>query len=481
MLRFTTVILLSVLGLATSIRAESNPPNVLLIISDDLRNSLGCYGNTVSRTPHLDRLASEGIRFDRAYCQYPVCGPSRASLMSGLYPNRTQVLKNDYTLGSYRVLNPGLAEHPSIGGFLRRHGYYSARVSKIYHMGIPGGIERGEPGGDEADSWDHTYDVLAPETHSPGVLELLSPKREHYGSNFARVIVPNGREATQADVMAAAQAVAILETRVGAEPNRPFFLAVGFVRPHVPLVAPERLFDLYPETAMKVPFVPADDLADVPEPGRGMENSGRYGMNQLQQQQSIAGYYASVSFMDEQVGKLLSALERLDLRKNTIVIFTSDHGYNLGEHECWQKLSLFEDSVRVPLIISAPRFAKSAGKASNAIVELIDIYPTVADLVGLGPGVPSILQGRSLNPLLEQPGRSDWDRAAAYTVTYRNGESIRTERWRYSKWGPDLGEELYDHKSDPEEFTNLANDDKHENVLTEMRQLLEVTRTRSLE
>ena len=481
MLRFRTVVLLCVLGLAASIRAESSSPNVLLIISDDLRNSLGCYGNRVSRTPHLDRLASEGIRFDRAFSQYPVCGPSRASLMSGLYPNRTQVLKNDYTLGSYRVLNPSLAEHPSIGGFLRGHGYHSSRVSKIYHMGIPGGIERGEPGGDEPDSWDYTYDVLAPETHSPGVLELLSPKREHYGSNFARVIVPNGREATQADVMAAAQAVAILENRVGAEPDRPFFLAVGFVRPHVPLVAPKRLFDLYPEAAMELPFVPADDLADVPEPGRGMENWGRYGMNRLQQQQSIAGYYASVSFMDEQVGKLLSALDRLDLRKNTVVIFTSDHGYNLGEHECWQKLSLFEDSVRVPLIISAPSFADSAGKASDALVELIDIYPTVADLVGLNEETPSILQGRSLLPLLRQPGLSDWGRTAAYTVTYRNGESIRTDRWRYSKWGPDQGEELYDHENDPGEFTNLVNDGKHDDVLAEMRQLLEATRARSLE
>jgi arylsulfatase A-like enzyme len=401
--------------------------------------------------------------------------------MSGLYPNRTQVLKNDYTLGSYRVLNPGLAEHPSIGGFLRHHGYHSSRVSKIYHMGIPGGIERGDPGGDEPDSWDYTYDVFAPETHSPGVLELLSPKREHYGSNFARVIVPNGRETTQADVMAAAQAVAILENRVGAEQDRPFFLAVGFVRPHVPLVAPERLFDLYPEAAMELPFVPADDLSDVPEPGRGMQNLGRYGMNRLQQQQSIAGYYASVSFMDEQVGKLLSALDRLDLRKNTIVIFTSDHGYNLGEHECWQKLSLFEDSVRVPLIISAPMFADSAGKSSDAIVELVDLYPTVADLVGLGDEVPSILQGRSLHPLLEEPGRSDWGRAAAYTVTYRNGESIRTDRWRYNRWGPDLGEELYDHENDPGEFNNLADDGKYKDALVEMRRLLEATRARSLE
>ena len=192
-------------------------------------------------------------------------------------------------------------------------------------------------------------------------------------------------------------------------------------------------------------------------------------------------YRREVHYVDEYVGRLISSLKQRGLYDDSLVIFTSDHGYNLGEHECWQKLSLFEDSVRVPLIISAPRFATSAGKASDAIVELVDIYPTVADLVGLGHDVPSILQGRSLNPLLEQPGRGDWDRAAAYTVTYRNGESIRTHRWRYNSWGAGLGEELYDHENDPEEFTNLASDVKHKNVLTEMRRLLEATRTRSLE
>ena len=169
--------------------AADSKPNVLLIVSDDLTASaLSCYGNTTCRTPNIDRLADEGVLFSRAYCQYPVCGPSRASFMSGLYPNRIKMLNNSYAIGSYRVSNPELADHPSIGGFLKRQGYSSIRVSKIYHMGVPGGIEAGDSGGDDPDSWNRAFNVMAPETASPGTLELLSPKNKHYGSNFARVI-----------------------------------------------------------------------------------------------------------------------------------------------------------------------------------------------------------------------------------------------------------------------------------------------------
>lgn len=470
--------------------AERPRPNVLLIVSDDLTACLGAYGNEVCQTPHLDRLAREGVRFERAYCQDPVCGPSRASFMSGLYPHTIKMIGNRYAPGAFKTSNPRLADHPSIGEFLRLNGYSSGRISKIFHMGIPGGIESGSPGGDEPASWDWTYNVLAPETFSPGRFELLSPKRLHNGSNFTRLIVPDEHAATQADVLAAAQAVAFLENRAGrraldrnpdSQPDlgRPFFLAVGFVRPHVPLVAPARLFERYPEADIALPVVPEGDLDDVPAPAAAMENMRRYGMNEKQQRQAIGAYYASVTFMDEQVGRLLAALDRLDLRRNTIVIFTSDHGYNLGEHDCWQKLSLFEESVRVPLIISAPGYEHSAGQVATGIVELIDLYPTIADLAGLGEKAPGNLQGGSLRPLLEQPGRPDWAKPCAYTVTHFQGESIRTARWRYNRWG-DAGEELYDHKEDPREFTNLARSPAHAEVLAEMRAMWETLHQRSL-
>jgi iduronate 2-sulfatase len=459
--------------------AVTHRPNVVLIVADDLTACLGAYGNKVCQTPHLDRLAREGVRFDRAYCQYPVCGPSRASFMSGLYPNSTRLLTNMYELGAYKLTNPALARHPSIGGFLRQHGYYSARVSKIYHMGVPTNILTGTPGGDEPDSWDYAYNVLAPEQHSPGEFKVLSTiRREARGSNFTRLIVPDGLEATQVDHLAATQAIAILEHRRRSAPEQPFLLAVGLVRPHVPLIAPQRLFDKYPADRIQLPTVPDGDLKDVPEAAAAMENWGRYGLDEQAQRETIAAYYASVTFMDEQVGRVLDALDRLDLRRNTIVIFTSDHGYNLGEHHCWQKLSLFDDSTRVPLLISAPGFERSAGKSTTGIVELIDLYPTIADLAGLAGTAPRNLQGTSLRPLLEDGQRRDWSKTYAYTVTFRNGESIRTSRWRYSKWG-NTGEELYDMEADPQEFHNLARRPTHGSALSEMCDLLKAARKRS--
>jgi len=483
MLRPFTLTLLIVL-IASASAPAAGRPNVLLIVSDDLTPCLGCYGNPTCETPHLDRLAAEGVRFNRAYCQYPLCGPSRASFMSGLYPNRTRMLGNSKTPGSYRATNASLADHPSIGGFLRRNGYVTMRVSKIYHMGVPGGIEAGEPGGDDPDSWDRAFNMMAPETASPGVLELLSPKRKHWGSNFARMIVPDERIATQADHLAASQAIALLESRARARsdslflrPDQPFFLAVGFVRPHVPLVAPQRLFKKYPADEIRLPSVTDGDLEDVPLPARAMENGPRYGMNETQQRQSLAGYYASVSFMDEQVGRLLAALDRLKLRDSTVVIFISDHGYNLGEHDCWQKLSLFEESARVPLIISSPQHDGSAGAASDALVELVDLYPTIADLAGLADHAPANLHGTSLRAQLDDPA-TPTERRAAYTVTRQGGESLRTDRWRYNRWGDD-GEELYDHDVDPHEITNLANDPRHVKTLAELRKLLAETRAAS--
>jgi iduronate 2-sulfatase len=457
-------------------------PNVLLIMSDDLNTRIGPYMDIDQHTPHLDRLASEGVSFQRAYCQYPICGPSRASLMSGLYPETNGVLRNDTRLGSYKRTTPDLADHPSMAGFFRENGYYSARVSKIYHMGVPGGIERGDPGGDEPDSWDYAYNVMGPETMSPGELELLSPKNLHYGGNFAQLIVPNGMEHTQTDYLATSQAIAILENRIRPvapggtnlqriKPDAPFFLAVGLVRPHVPLVAPERCFLPYPESEVTLPPGTHDD--DVPESALRRQNKKVWGMSIQQQKKVISGYMASVRFMDEQVGRLLNALDRLDVRDNTIVVFVSDHGYNLGEHDCWSKISLWEGSVRVPMIISAPNHPKYYGTEANSVVELIDLYPTLLDLSGHAAQAPGILQGQSLAPMItgSQPTGTEDD--FAYTVSFGGSDgAITTDRWKYTRWGAEVktgNEELYDHQNDPEEYHNLANDPAHQEVLQDMR------------
>lgn len=480
--------MLALTSLAAS--AEKGPPNILLIISDDLTTTaLGSYGNQVCRTPNLDRLAREGVRFERAYCQYPVCGASRASFMSGLYPETTGFLGNIKTLGSYRVVNPDYAEHPSIGGFLRRHGYLSARVSKIYHMGVPGGIEAGEPGGDDPDSWDRAEDIWAPETGSPGLFTNLSPAMKHWGGAFVRVVVPDGRSATQADELATTQAIAILENRSlhrndtnFLKPGAPLFLAVGLVRPHVPLVVPERHLKHYNTENVKLPIVPEGDLLDVPPPNRIKANASSYKMTPKQGQEALMAYYASVTYMDEQVGRLMEALDRLEMEDNTVVVFISDHGWLLGEHGCWQKSNLFDPACRVPMIVRAPGFSGNAGKVVTAPTELIDLYPTLAELAGLGEKAPEILQGRSLVPLLRDPDGRDWPREASYTVMGRGKRgvhhSIRTDRYRYSLYAAGE-EELYDHHHDAREHDNQANNPEYASVLEALRKLMAEAKTRA--
>tara|TARA_R110002049_G_scaffold14295_11_gene60551 strand:+ start:562 stop:2097 length:1536 start_codon:yes stop_codon:yes gene_type:complete len=466
-------------------------PNILVIISDDLNTNIGPYMDTDKHTPHLDRLASEGVKFTKVYSQFPLCGPSRASIMSGLYPESNGVLGNNDQLGSYRKETPSLANHPSMAGFFRERGYYTARISKIFHMGVPGGIERGAAGGDDPDSWDYAYNVLGPETLSQGKLELLSPKNHHYGSNFAQMVIPDSLEGTQTDYLAASQAIAVLENRAGKIPaggtnkqrvkkDAPFFLAVGFVRPHVPLIAPERNFTPYPVNEVVLPKVNIGD--NVPLQALKRQNERIWGMDELQQRKTISAYMASVRFMDEQVGRLLNALDRLDLRKETIVIFMSDHGYNLGEHDCWSKSSLWEGSIRVPLIFSVPdkEYEKAYGSRSESITELLDIYPTLVDLTGLSSEKPAILQGRSLLPQLKGDGKGT-EENVAYTI-YNDGASLRTDKWRYTRWG-DLAlgdnEELYDHSTDPEENINLVGKKDHVAVLERMRKKLEETRNKA--
>ncbi len=476
-LTLLVLILLPILG-------YSQKPNILFIIADDLNTQIGPYMGINEHTPNLSRLADEGVKFDRAYCQFPLCGPSRASLMSGLYPETNGMLNNNDLLGSYRANNPQLANHPSMAGFFREQGYFTARVSKIFHMGVPGGIERGSAGGDDPDSWDYAYNVMGPETLSQGKLELLSPKNLHYGSNFAKMMVPDSLDFTQTDYLAASQAIAILESRaapvaegasnlVKLKPESPFFLSVGFVRPHVPLIAPKSYFEPYPWQEVMLPEVAG--LDDVPPRALTRQNDKIWGMSEQQQQETIAAYMASVRFMDAQVGRLLDALDQLNLRENTIVVFVSDHGYNLGEHDCWSKVSLWEGSVRVPMIISAPddQFNQNRGTSCNAIVELLDLYPTLLDLSGYAPQQPAILQGKSLVEWLENSNYQSDDEHYAYTVSYQgSAASLKQGDWRYTRWGDNAegnNEELYDHDSDPEEHHNLVNDPNKKKALEEMR------------
>lgn len=456
-------------------------PNILLIISDDLNTNIGPYMDIDQHTPNLDRLAKEGVTFTRTYSQFPLCGPSRASLMSGLYPETNGVIGNSHVLGSYRTVTPALSDHPSMAGFFKERDYFSARVSKIYHMGVPGGIERGEAGGDDPDSWDYSSNIMGPETLSDGNIELLSPANRHYGSSFAIMSLKDELETTQTDYLATSQAIGILESRAARtipdatnklkpKPSSPFFLGLGLVRPHVPLIAPENCFEPYPASEMELPEIVVGD--NVPEMAVRQSNERIWKMDETEQKKTISAYMASVRFMDQQVGRVLDALDRLDLRKNTIVIFISDHGYNLGEHGCWSKVSLWEGSVRVPMIISDPRYPDQHGSSSDAITELLDLYPTLVELGGFSKEMPTILQGNSLAPTIKNGVEID-ELGVALTIG-RSGKAatIRTDRWRYTRWGEGIdggNEELYDHRNDPEEHYNLAQEKGKKKILATLR------------
>ncbi len=445
--------------------------NVLFIISDDLGSqSLGCYGNAQCDSPNIDALAGRGVRFTRTYTQYPVCGPSRAALMSGMYAQVIGVTSN----GASGNFTRNLGNRPSMSQHFINHGHYAARVSKIFHMRVPGDITAGVNGPDHAASWTERFNCQGPEQWSVGAHEHLTnerlkpdpQRRIHYGLGYGGafyVVRGAGDGAEQADHKAAAKAVELLEQR--AKDRQPFFLAVGLVRPHVPLVAPASFFDAYPAARMKLPSTVKRDWDDIPKAGIS-KNSARSGLvSPIKKQKVLEAYYASVTYMDAQVGKMVRAVDRLGLRDNTIIVFTADHGYHLGEHDLWQKMSLHEESTRIPLIIHAPR--KKPNK-SAALSQQIDIYPTLAELCGLP--IPKHVQGKSLVRAIDDPKHVVHD--AVYCLRGRNDHLLRTDRWALIRYGKG-GIELYDMLADPRQFTNLAADPEHRQTLAALSATLD--------
>ncbi len=454
---------IATLCLSHSPRAEERKPNILLLMSDDLNSALSGFGHPQCKTPRLDALAKRGVRFENMHCQYPVCGSSRASLMTGLYPYTNGMLGNG---GNLRKNLPNVV---TLSQLFRNNGYHAGRVSKIYHMGIPFEIIAGTADHDDAPSWDETVNIKAPEQNAPGERTEWSPK-DKSSQTFTGVEASTG-DLEHADGMAADAAIEFLKQNK----DKPFFLGCGFVRPHVPLVAPSKYFDRYDRDTMVAPEVPKGDLKDVPKIIRNYKSIDRYGVTPELHKGLLEAYYASISYMDEQVGRVLKALDELGLRENTIVIFSSDHGYLLGHHHKFQKQHLFEESTRVPFILSVPWMTKSHGHASNKITELVDLYPTLAELAGLTP--PANLQGQSLLPLLKNPTTKEWSKDLAFSISRSGGESIRTSKWRFTHWGFGAkGEELYDLKNDPNEFTNLARDPNYSGRLNQLKARLKTKR-----
>ena len=443
-------------------------PNVLFIAADDLSCALGCYGDPIAKTPHLDRLAATGVTFLNAYNQLPLCNPTRASVMTGLRPDTIKVYDLD------RHFRDEVPDAVTLSQQFMKHGWWAGRVGKIYHYNVPASI--GTNGFDDPPSWQKTVNPKGRDKTDESLIFNAEPHRKI--SAALSWLAAEGRDEEQTDGMVATEAIKLMEEKR----EEPFFLAAGFFRPHTPYVAPKKYFDMYPLEDLRLPYAPANDRDDIPTAAFAHNCPvPHYGLDELTCLQAMQAYYACVSFVDAQVGRLLDALDRLQLSDRTIVVFWSDHGYHLGEHDgIWQKRTLFEQGARAPLIIRNPS-SKGNGQPCRRIVEFIDIYPTLTELVGIP--TPQAVEGHSLVALLDDP-LTRWDRFAITQVlrpadhrldTAVMGRSIRTERWRYSDWAEGKkGVELYDHFADPMEFENLALNPtrKNKSVMSRLRRLL---------
>ncbi|MEY5011835.1 MAG: hypothetical protein RLZZ253_2974 [Verrucomicrobiota bacterium] len=444
--------------------AEKRPLNVLFLIADDLNNLLGCYGDPLAKTPNLDRLAERGMRFDRAYCAFPLCGPSRNSLLTGLYPNSTGIQANS------QIFRQTIPQAVSLPQAFRQQGYYAGRIGKLYHFNVPNSI--GTDGHDDPASWEFQINpagVDRTKEHS----HIFSLTPGSFGGTLSW-LASQYPDAQHTDAKVASEAEWVLE-RCARQKDQPFFLAVGFFRPHTPYVAPkEPYFGHYPVEKMPVVAGVEEDQKDIPAAALASYKKEQDKLTDDLRREALQAYYASISFMDAQVGKILDALDRNGLASNTILVFTSDHGYHTGQHGLWQKQSLFEESARVPLLMVVPGVTQPR-TISKTPVSHVDLFPTLAKAAGIE--APAHLQGQDLSPILRDPSAIGRGWALSQVVRGGNikrygaspavgdqgrkffGYSLRTDRWRYTEWDEGKqGRELYDHEKDPGELHNLAED-----------------------
>ncbi len=453
---------------------SAEPLNVLFIVVDDLRPQLGCYGDPMAQTPNIDRLANEGTAFSRAYCQEAVCNPSRQSVLTGQRPDSIQVwnLKEHF-----RDTKPDAVTLPR---YFKEHGYYTQGIGKIYH----GAANMGDPSG-----WTvpPQYEITGPGTYArpenqppPGKLWFKRGATEAADVDDGFYI----------DAMVADAAIEVME----AQKNKPFFLAVGFRRPHLPFTAPQRYWDLYDREAMPTP-TPENAPEGAPDVSfhdwgelrsyDGIPKKGAF--SEALTKELWHGYFAAVSYMDAQVGRLLDTLDRLNLREHTVVVLWGDNGFHLGEQAMWCKATNYEFATRVPFIISDPGF--KAGN-SDALVELLDIYPTLVDLCELPPSED--LEGTSLRELLLDPSQTDarsgalsqfprpWNTGDWGKQPQIMGYTLRTDQWRYIEWidlkdDTIIERELYDMSRGEPEQRNLASEASSDPIMeTLSRQLHEV-------
>jgi iduronate 2-sulfatase len=494
-LRLVTTLLASAIlgtaarGAAPAAAPQGRPLNVLFLIVDDLTTTLSCYGDRAARTPHMDALAARGVRFDRAYTQFALCNPSRSSFLTGCYPERTRV----YDLTTpFRTAVPDAVTLPQV---FSQAGYRTGRIGKVFHVPdaqTKNDIQKASPLAKDQAILDEAKLAAASEGDLSDPPRVRGKTRQ-YNRNYAASRRP---DSAFTDYQIAEDAVAALETFK----DQPFFLAVGFIRPHTPYVAPQAYFDRIDPRSIELPafYQPGgENRADIPAAAlRPNNNVFSFAAPSVEQaREARRAYLASTAFVDAQVGRVLAKLTELGLADRTIVLLTGDHGYHLGEHGLWAKQTLFEEGTHVPLIVAAPgvRPGVSAG-----LVEQVDIFPTLAGLAGLP--VPTTVQGTSLQPLLANPaapgktavfstmqaprGRPAGTSAAEPREDFAGvtagggshallGHSIRTSRYRYIEWdGGRAGRQLYDLEQDPRELRNLAADPAHAERIADLgRQL----------
>jgi arylsulfatase A-like enzyme len=483
----TTRFLTAFIGLALCLQPAAadpgaQPPNVLLIVVDDLNTAIGAYGHEKVQTPAIDRLADRGVLFERAYAQYPQCNQSRASFLTGRYPDQTGVLS---LKEHFRAKLPEAITLPQ---YFRDNGYFTARVGKIFHQGVP--PEIGEDGLDDHVSWDLAINPAGVDIRvDEQIVSIVPPEHDHraFGGTLSWLSLDSDEPHT--DEIGADEAIRILREFHPSRTDQPLFLALGFYRPHTPYVAPTRFFDRYPPASVELAVVPPGDRENKPVAALA-DRPYQADMSETQQRQAIQGYYAAISFMDEQLGRVLDALDASGLADNTIIAFLSDHGYQLGAHGLWQKKDLFENSLRTPLIVAAPGQLE-AGSRSLVPVELLDLYPTLTALAGLDAPA-SAVEGQNLVPVLAGAGTGrksalsqSWSAAHLVRPERRGmkvmGYSIRTDRYRYTEWKRgEEGGELYDYVKDPAEYRNLVDDEEYQIVRAELAALLD-KRLRALE
>jgi iduronate 2-sulfatase len=438
----------------SGIASSQDKKNVLFIIADDLNCYLGPYDHSLVKTPNLDRLAEMGLVFQNAYCNFPLCGPSRASMMTGLYPDQTTIKANAI------LLRDRMPDVTTMSQVFINNGYSATRIGKIYHYNNPADI--GTPGHDDPKSWTNTINPRGRDKDEEYKIFSLIPGS--FGATLSW-LAADGTDEEQTDGIVATEAIKLLDKH--AKDKEPFFLAVGFFKPHTPYVAPKKYFDMYPRDSIKVPRIPEGYLETLPVPARNIINSRKEQLNLPDSFaiSAIQAYFATISFMDAQIGRLLDALEKSGLKENTIILFTSDHGYHMGEHGHYQKRTLFEYSARIPLIISYPG-QKTKGRITESMVEMIDFYPTLCELAGLS--YPDYISGKSMVPVLENNRKNI--RRDALTQTVFDGYSLQTGKYRYTRWGEGGPEmiELYDRENDPEEMKNLARNSKYSGVIRKL-------------